>query len=369
MSRRLPLVANLVAIVVCAGCGGGGVDAAYGRVRGKSLNGTGAFAQLLRDQGHTVRVTSRLNEDVGDWAETIIRFAPYPGPPEQKEAEWLHNWLSSDEERFLIYVPCDFNAEYEYWDSVLNTLAPSTTERFRRDAEKQRDATKFWADALPPASKHPAGSQQWFALEPKPKAPATCKTLDGPWAGTVDAKAAAITRHQTLKPGQDEEVLLKGDGQPLVMHWSTPGGGDVLVVANGSFLLNEPLAHRARRALAMNVVAGAGEAPRNVAFVESRTPVENGLQRADALLWPFRVYPTGWVIAQWLLFMALLCLSAAAILGRPRSDPPSGEDRPVAHAEALGDLLRRTRDESTAKDLLETYRRWRHAASAKGEGR
>jgi hypothetical protein len=41
-----------------------GVDATYGRMRGESVNGTGALAELFRQEGHTVRAAVRLTDDL-----------------------------------------------------------------------------------------------------------------------------------------------------------------------------------------------------------------------------------------------------------------------------------------------------------------
>src|SRR5205823_2724283 len=80
-------------------------------------------------------------------------------------------------------------------------------------------------------------------------------------------RAAALPRHDTLKSGP-EQVLLEGDDQILAIEWHWYEGAQVLVIANGSFLLNEPLVHHGRRALATRVVDWAGALPRKVAFVE-----------------------------------------------------------------------------------------------------
>jgi hypothetical protein len=190
--------------------------------------------------------------------------------------------------------------------------------------------------------------------------------LAGPWSSGVDARRASVTRHQTLS-AQPDEILLEGDGHALVIERSLGGargafaGGELLVVANGSFLLNEPLARPARRPLAKQVLDWAGEdEPRHIAFVETRTPVENGQIGAGSVWGPLMIEPTGIVLAHWLAFLLLLSLSAAAILGRPRHEPSAGSDRPVAHAEALGDLLRKVGDVDSARELLDAYRRWRH---------
>ena len=47
-----------------------------------SLNGTSVLAEMLEDRGHEVRAAIRLNEELADWAGGIVRFAPYPGPPD-----------------------------------------------------------------------------------------------------------------------------------------------------------------------------------------------------------------------------------------------------------------------------------------------
>jgi hypothetical protein len=271
-TRRTALWA--LVLLTAAGCDPGGVDATYGRARGPSVNGTGALAELLRRRGHTVRVARRLGAQVGAQADTIVRFAPTPGPPDRDEALWYETWGAEAPGRRLIYVPRDFDAESQYWAEALARLPADADPRVRTGMERRRDARKDWAADLPPPVKTPADPEQWFALEPNPGRPVLCRQLSGDWAEGIDPKAAALTRHQVFRLDEDagEEVLLEGDGKPLVLEWHWTGAPDsgVLVVANGSFLLNEPLVHRARRPLALRVARWAGETPRRVVFVEGR---------------------------------------------------------------------------------------------------
>jgi hypothetical protein len=86
--------------LIVSGCATG-PDATYGRSRGESLNGTQTLAALFRAEGHEVRTARRLTSELDDWADTIVRFAPRPGPPEREEAAWYDDWLDHDRDRTL----------------------------------------------------------------------------------------------------------------------------------------------------------------------------------------------------------------------------------------------------------------------------
>ncbi len=158
-------------------------------------------------------------------------------------------------------------------------------------------------------------------------------------------------------------MLLSGDDSALVIE-SDHFEGKGLIVANGSFLLNGGLLNPARRPLAVRVVDWVGKGPRNVVFIEGARPWEasGGGEEEErpsgfSLLWKWP--EMRWVMGHLLFFGLVAALAGAVRLGRPRPAPPSGADRPVAHAEAMGDLLARTRDRKAAMAILESYRRWR----------
>ena len=95
---RPALVALFAAAL--AGCGETPVDSTYGRSRGPSINGTSALAVLFRQKGHEVRSAVRLREKLGEWADVLVRFAPRPGPPDQRRhagadrrpEQWPQRW-------------------------------------------------------------------------------------------------------------------------------------------------------------------------------------------------------------------------------------------------------------------------------------
>jgi hypothetical protein len=355
------LASGLAALLglILSGCSTTFLDTSYGRVRGSSINGTGVLAELFRTEGHTVRTAVRLTEELDDWAEVIVRFAPYPGPPEKDEAAWYLEWLGHSRERRIIYVPRDFDAEADYWSEVLDHLPKDADRSLHDRAEMLRRKARTWVSHLPPEPKEAANADDWFAIKNSKVAtgPTVCKTLGGPWAQGVDPARAAVSRHETIKV-EAEIILLEGDGEPLAIEWSRYNASRVLAVANGSFLLNEPLVNPARRPLARRVVLWAGSEPSHVAFVEGRY-VLGGPPQPRSVFELLEVPPFGWVMAQLLVLGLAGCLARAARLGRPRVEPPSGEDRPASHPEALGALLARTGQAREARALLENYRRWR----------
>jgi hypothetical protein len=348
-----------------AGCGST-VDTSHGRSRGASVNGTGAFAELLRQRGHQVRVARRANETLADWANVIVRFAHHPGLPDKEEGEWLEGWLAATPGRKLVYVVHDFDAASEFWDAMLAELPTGTMPDQVEQVTRNRDAAKPWAGSLPPKPKDPAEEDSWFAFEKNPGDPIACQMLDGPWAEGVDVKAAAVSKHEAFDPEFDETMLLIGDGSPLAISWSLANGSQILALANESFLLNAALLNRARRPLTMRVVDWIGEPPLRIAFVEGASPLSDEPDESNSPFRLLQVPPFNFISPHLLGFLLLLAFSFAVRLGRPLREPPSGVERPAAHPEALGALLAKTGRADSARFLLEAYRRWRHPSLASG---
>ena len=163
---------------VLPGCGNRGPDTEYGLSRGPSLNGTSAFAAIFRQRGHEVRPAIRLTEELAEWAEGIVRFATYPGPPEADEARWYREWLASDPERWLIYVVREFDTQAEYWKEVREG-SESGRSCPVHEAEKKRSAAADWVAGCPRSLKRPAVATEWFKVEAAANPPKVCTKLDG----------------------------------------------------------------------------------------------------------------------------------------------------------------------------------------------
>ena len=187
--RRLALIARWIAIAGLAGCGSGGPETDYGLSRGTSLNGTAAFAEMLRRRGFNVRAAVRLTDELAEWSAGLVRFAPYPGPPEADEAKWYTDWLEEDPDRWLIYVVRDFDTAAEYWKQIRDAISESDDPERRAQAEENRSREAGWVTELPEKPKKTGDAREWFGVEPGAGPPKVCTQLGGPWAQDVDASA------------------------------------------------------------------------------------------------------------------------------------------------------------------------------------
>ena len=365
-------LASLALAIGLAGCGAPEVETTYGRSRGQSINGTNTLSELIRDRGHPTRVAIRYNEVLADWAQVVVRFAPYPGPPSRAEADWLGEWLNSGPGRKLVYVPRDYEANTEFWARMLAATPPGTAAADRQRIQARRDEVRQAAGDQPAKAEHPAAVRDWFGTEPtnkpRPAEVTVCRQLAGPWADGVDPGSASLPAHEAIQADNNEDVLLTGDGKKLVVAWNYSNDesqdGSVLVVANGSFLLNAALLNPARRPLATRVVDWIGAGSSHVALVEGAYVLDEPGAGSSSTFHLLTVEPFGWIAAHLAVFGGLLGLAIATTLGRPRPEPLGEIERPSAHPVALGAILARTRQEAVARELITTYRRWRHPAPA-----
>ena len=148
---------------------------------------------------------------------------------------------------------------------------------------------------------------------------------------------------------------------PLITSVALPdwGSSELIVVNNGSFLLNLPLVNREHRKLADALVTRAA-APRRVFFLESgpsgilildKDPDEAYLTGMEM----FTVWPLGVIVMHLVIAGIALLFAYFPIFGRPRSlEPPPAADF-GRHVAAVGELLERTGDRDYALQRLRTY--------------
>jgi uncharacterized protein DUF4350 len=344
---------------------------AYGRRRGtehgKSASGTMVLAEMFKAAGHKVTSFTRLSPRLKD--TDVIVWAPDDfEPPTKEQREFLEKWLKEGGGgRIVVYVGRDFDSASTYWNKVRPT-APAEDA-----AEIQRRLARAKADYASERAKMPVrGYARWFTAKRDGK-PRDIRTLEGPWANGIDAQKCEITLHGRLdvpapgdKGATDPEIpanfepLLTSEGDMLAMRVTDEGSwgdGEVIVLANGSWVLNYPLVNHEHRKLAARLVAECGSAGK-VGFVESSAggpPVlEKEPSSGDNEPWP--PWPLNAILFHATILGIIFCLARFPIFGRPRDLPPEPATDFGKHVAALGQLLARSRDQHYAQSRLQQYR-------------
>ena len=116
-------------------------------------------------------------------------------------------------------------------------------------------------------------------------------------------------------------------------------------MANGSFLLNLPLVNHEDRKLADRLIASTQPTSR-VVFIESGVsgPPIDPEESEDSLWSVFGAWPLSAILLQLAVAGIIFCFARWPIFGRPRTTPAEAASDFSKHVNALGDLLRRTRD-------------------------
>jgi hypothetical protein len=146
-----------------------------------------------------------------------------------------------------------------------------------------------------------------------------------------------------------------------VDSWAGLGTSNkLIVVTNGSFLLNFQLVNREHRKLAAHLIAELPPSSR-VVFLESNPggpPIRESetVARTPNGLELFAVWPLGGVLLHLAALGLVFCFARLPIFGIPRDPPTESLSDFGRHITALGELLHLTRDRGYAEQRLAQYR-------------
>jgi hypothetical protein len=347
----------------------------YGRRRGSdyatSANGTAVLAEMFKAAGHRVTTFTRLSPKLKE--TDVIVWAPDDfEPPGTEQREFLEDWLAQGEDgRVVVYIGRDYDAASAYWAKVRPT-APAEDA-----AEIQRRLAQSKAEYAAQRAKMPVKKYaRWFTAQRDGKR-RDIRSLQGPWAGGIDAKKCEIVLAGRLvvpaqadKGASDPELpthfepLLTSEGDTLAFRVESEADewndGQVIVLANGSWVLNYPLVNHEHRKLAARLVNECGSAGK-VAFVESYAggpPVldKEPTSGASSPLAFMDVWPLNAIIIHLTVLGIIFCLARSPIFGRPRELPAESSADFGKHVTALGELLARSKDRNYAQGRLHQYR-------------
>lgn len=374
---RRRLATALAACLLAAGCGEE-LTTEYGRrggaEGGDSVNGTAVLARMFEAAGHQVSGTSWLaprtrKADIIVWAPDDFK------PPSREVRDWFEDWLDDPQHpgRTLIFIGRDYDAATAYW----RTVEPGAPQEQQAEIKRRlaRDTTEF----LTQRQRQLTGDEtnDWFTVSSRRRF-RQVRSLSGQpeWTAGIDPKKLEIELNGRLQPPGTAEIWLASEGDALISA-ERIGAGRLIVVVNGSLLLNLPLVNHEHRKLAARLIDEAG--PGRVVFVESdesgphisdqdpRPPIRNGME-------VFGVRPFNWIFVQLGLLGLLFCACRFPVFGRarPLEMPPQSDFG--RHVEALGTLLAKTRDRTYAVTRVVNYQqnirreagRFRRAAASAG---
>ena len=378
-----------LAAVLLAGCGAETVETEYGQQSNpftvSSVNGTAVLGDMFREAGHRVAARRALTAKVRKSADVIVWVPDDKGVPDPAAQQWLEDWLWAEPDRTLIYVGRDYDAAPAYWKKV-QPGAPAD-----RAAEVQQQLTQAEVEFDMRRAEFPKSEDcRWFVVKGA-KQHRQVSTLGGPYSAGIDASLVDIELYGRLElplwaealekkspadraaaaaPGQfmpieaGYEVLLESEGDVLVTRYRRESYGDwqgsqLIVVTNGSFLLNMPLVNHEHRKLAGRLIGEVPEAS-SVVFLESDEfgpPIGESDDNANLSsgMQVLKVWPLNFVLLHLAVLGIVFCFARLPIFGRPRELATASPSDFGQHLTALGKLLSKTKDRDYALARLRHY--------------
>ena len=118
----------------------------------------------------------------------------------------------------------------------------------------------------------------------------------------------------------------------------------MILIANGSFLLNLPLVNHEHRKLAARLVESVGSAKRIIFLasydggtVRTKSSNQDDSNQPHSMVDIFGIWPLSVILTQWGLVLLLLCFSRWPIFGPPRDPPAPTASDFSRHVNALGE--------------------------------
>ena len=354
--RRLVLAGAclVVALTLLAGCDSR-LPSKYGRRTGDtptSVNGTGALSDMFTAAGHRVDSREFLSPNL-ETATTIVWFPNDFNAPKAEVVEWLEDWLQEDPQRTLVYVGRDFDAAPVYWRKVRSSY--SGPERGEADINLREARSEHNAGRIEFKEKECT----WFQIETD-RGRRDVRTLSGPWSQGIDASKVDIELHRRFKPSEYGELLLESNGDAIVTREVVDegSGSQLIIVTNGSFLLNMPLVNHEHRKLAGKLIDSVNEG--RVVFLESNIGgpkiVDNEPSpRMHTGLEILSIWPMSAILLHFAVLGVIFCFARWPIFGTPAGLETAPASDFGLHVEALGKLLEQSGERDYAQAKLRFY--------------
>jgi hypothetical protein len=246
----------------------------------------------------------------------------------------------------LVYVGRGYDAEGVYF----RKMAPQVS----RDQQKgYRERVANQSAIRPPKIPDSDMQCEWFSIDwPEPT---LVTSLHGPWSRDIDVSKAEVYLSDQFQTHLPSRTLLSAKQEPLVTLIRDPawGGGKLIAISNGSFLLNMPLVNHENRRLAGKLIEATGP-PGRLVFLESGLggPPIDPPAGGSALARLFGAWPLNVILLHSAVLGIIFCFASWPIFGRPKTPPTESLSDFGKHVQAVGQLMQRTRDRDYALSQL-----------------
>ncbi len=332
----------------------------------QSVNGYNVLADMFAKAGHTVSTHSDFTPTLADAADTIVLAPDDFEAPDPTTVAWVDKWLKAKPDRTFIYIGRDFDAAPIYWRKI---LADAPADQ-RAAITERLQAAELKARFVRPKDLTETHCE-WFGFD---YSGALRKPTEftGPWSEGLDGAKTEIELLSRLKVNDDDyDPLLKSGDEVLaairpfeqanfVGDPNQAPESQLIVVTNGSFLVNLQLVNHEHRKLAGRLIAEVKK-PGRVVFMDSSysDPQVRNSQADDSdaasMLDVFGVWPLSIILVHAAVLLAVFCFARWPLFGPPRDPPPAPAADFGRHVDALAENLERTGDASYARERWQYY--------------
>jgi len=366
----------LTSILLLASIGCNQLDTDYAASRGKSINGVQVFTDLIRSEGFQVDQWPALGEHLYYDYDLVIVFHDNFSAPDSESIEYLEELMSWSDATTFLFVGRDLDIAPRYWRTVSSQLSqgadPEQAERASQLATDALNKLKanlsttydlylsneffggtFFSVELPESENNIREISEIIVKHPEESKKQDEKSFPCQWE-----------LYRKLVPSPKANVLWQtSDKEPLLISQESDGTR-LFALGSAYPLLNGALIDQGNQKLALELLRLLE--PTGKIAVVSKNIVFDPNKEDSGLLRFLKVYPHPWIASHLLLFLGLFCLSRLVIFGRPRVEVYKDLKRFGAHVEALGDLMRRTRQTQFAKKRILEWKERRSAGRKPG---
>ena len=375
------LIVCLGAISGCSGNASPSVQTKYGKVneQPRSINSTSLFAERLEELGYDITVRNRISPKINEF-NTIFWFPENIRCPSDKATKAIEKWMDQGYgSKTLVYVGADYRADEDYYQAAQKRVSPELKTESQRLLAEAQLATQIrrnnWRDDFWPGESNI--DCDWFDIEViKPRKHSNL--LTGPMADNASFSVAPELPLEVMMSPKNSTAkwevksLLTVDGEDMVYRLSDKNPyatNQVIVVQNGSFLVNLAAADPSKQALADQLIAEAlslseeGQHGLGFGFSEQmlileseyEIPVRNtDFVNQNSWAW-IAEEPLCYIVPHALLWGVLFCFVYFPIFGRPKRTPKRSTATFRNHINAIAKQLSKSSSKEHARRTIEQY--------------